>query len=73
LYAATQYGAMWYTFEPNSTIVGSTSTNTSDLFGDAVVNQCSIASDALNYTNTADCVKFRGVGYVGGKSLCLAT
>jgi ATP-binding cassette, subfamily A (ABC1), member 3 len=59
--AATQYGAIWYTRGPSSTIVGTNNTN----FVDSVVTQCNlIAAEGLNYSSPSDCSRFKGYEYV---------
>jgi ATP-binding cassette, subfamily A (ABC1), member 3 len=60
-YAASQYGAIWYTRGPNSTIVGTNNTS----FADAVEAQCTlVVQTGLNYTTVEDCSRFGGYGYV---------
>jgi ABC-2 family transporter protein len=60
MYASTQYGAVWYTREAASTIVGDNST-----FVESIESQCrTFVQNGLNYTTEADCLRFRGYGYV---------
>jgi ATP-binding cassette, subfamily A (ABC1), member 3 len=61
LYASTQYGAVWYTREPESAVVDSIN----GTFQDSIVSQCrSLVQAGLNYTTEDDCFRFRGYGYV---------
>ena len=62
LYAATQYGAIWYTRGPDSTMVNENNTN----FVDTSISQCNTTAllGAFNYASIEDCARFRGYGYV---------
>lgn len=62
IFAASQYGAIWYTHELGSTIVNGSSNKT---FVETVKSQCvTYANLGLNYTTAEDCDRFRGLGYV---------
>jgi ATP-binding cassette, subfamily A (ABC1), member 3 len=61
MYASTQYGAVWYTREAASTIVG----GSNGTFIESIESQCrTFVQNGLNYTSEDDCLRFRGYGYV---------
>jgi ATP-binding cassette, subfamily A (ABC1), member 3 len=61
LYASSQYGAVWYTREPESVIVG----GSNGTFIESIESQCrTFVQNGLNYTSEEDCLRFRGYGYV---------
>jgi hypothetical protein len=63
VFEATQYGAVLFTHDDTSVIVGENSTNQS--FSAAVTSNCQLNSLFVNYTNPADCVdRYGGIGYV---------
>ena len=57
MYAATQYGGIFYSHDPNSVIVGEGVNYT-----DKVLSQCVV--NAGNYTNASACQSFGGIGYI---------
>jgi ATP-binding cassette, subfamily A (ABC1), member 3 len=61
-YKSSQYGAIWFTREPGSALVGNASSNVS--FSSAMVATCnqSLAAGVLDYASEADCARL-GVGY----------
>jgi ATP-binding cassette, subfamily A (ABC1), member 3 len=58
-YPASQYGAIYFTHEPDSTIAG-----TGQRFNDTVVNECFKNTNGYNYSMPSDCRRFAGVGYL---------
>ena len=56
LYAATQYGGIFYSHEASSTIVGK-----GQNYSQAVITKC--IDNNGNYTNASDCVNYGGIGY----------
>jgi hypothetical protein len=58
-YAASQYGAIWFTRDKNSTTNGSAS------YDQLAISQCIKYSSTANYTGSnSSCQHFRGFGYV---------
>jgi len=59
-YAASQYGAIWFTHEESSIMTDGSS------YRDSVVSQCEgiSVSGKVNYTSKEDCIYFGGLGYV---------
>jgi hypothetical protein len=73
-HAATQYGAIWFTHDNESTIISNLTVNTSNstastggvTYDSAIDVICPqvVSSQGLNYTTEQDCARFKGVGYL---------
>jgi hypothetical protein len=67
VFKASQYGAVLFTSDKNSRILG-----TDIPFADAVVATCANVSASVNYSDASQCAKrFGGLGYVIQVSQCI--
>lgn len=58
MYAASQYGGVWFTHETDSIMDDGTS------YRDTVVSQCELISTRVNYSRQEDCKYYGGIGFV---------